>query len=146
MKSIIQNQSDVVQEFARFSTWEERYQHLIAMGKALPPFPEEYRIEANKVKGCQSQVWLQAALSGDKVIYHIDSDALIVKGLAALLLQVYSGHTPDEIMAAGSDFLAQIGLTTHLSQSRANGLGAMVRQFKNYAVAFSVVLKSKARS
>lgn len=139
MNAIGQKQKNIVEEFSKFPQWEDRYKYIIELGKNLPAFPEEHRLEKNKVKGCQSQVWLHAWMENGKVYYHADSDALIVKGLASLLVQVFSGHDPKEIMAAGTDFLADIGLTSHLSQSRSNGLAAMVRQFKNYAVAFSLL-------
>lgn len=144
MIPITEQQDALVKEFAAYTDWEKRYQRIINLGKALPVMPEALKTEANKVRGCQSQVWLDAQLKDDgRVVYRADSDALIVRGLAALLVAVYSEHTPKEIMAAGSDFLTQIGLTSHLSQSRANGLAAMVRQFKNYAIAFDYALKTK---
>lgn len=142
MLNITEQQAALVKEFGAYTDWEKRYQRIIDLGKALPVMPESLKTEANKVRGCQSQVWLSAELtSGSHVVYQVDSDAMIVRGLAALLVSVYSGHTPQEIIAAGSDFLTQIGLTSHLSQSRANGLAAMVRQFKNYAVAFDYAMK-----
>ena len=138
---ITDKQQKLIEEFSGFSTWEARYKRIIDMGKMLPPLADEFKIEMYKVKGCQSQVWLVAKMDNGHVIYNIDSDAMIVRGLAALLKQVYSGHTPQDILNAPTDFLEKIGLTTHLSQSRSNGLAAMVRQFRNYAVAFSVMQK-----
>ena len=138
---ITDKQQKLIDEFSGFSTWEARYKRIIDMGKTLPPLADEFKIEMYKVKGCQSQVWLVAKMDNGHVIYNIDSDAMIVRGLAALLQQVYSGHTPQDILNAPTDFLEKIGLTTHLSQSRSNGLAAMVRQFRNYAVAFSVMQK-----
>lgn len=142
MNDIAQKQAAIVAEFAAFSDWEGRYRRIIEWGKALPPFPEVYRTDKNKVRGCQSQVWMHAELKDGVVIYHVDSDAMIVKGLAAILLKTFSGHSPGEIAAADVKFLEDIGLTSHLSQSRANGLAAMVKQFKNYAVVFEAVAKA----
>lgn len=143
MLTITEQQDALVKEFVAYTDWEKRYQRIIDLGKALPAMPEALKTEASKVRGCQSQVWLDAQLKDGHVLYQVDSDAMIVRGLAALLVRVYSGHTPSEIIAANSDFLTQMGLTSHLSQSRANGLAAMVRQFKNYAIAFDYALKTK---
>jgi cysteine desulfuration protein SufE len=141
--TLIEQQDQLVKEFVAYTDWEKRYQRIIDLGKALPALPESLKTEANKVRGCQSQVWLDAKLNNDgHVLYQVDSDAMIVRGLAALLVRVYSNHTPSEIIAANSDFLTQMGLTSHLSQSRANGLAAMVKQFKNYAIAFDYALKT----
>lgn len=140
MKSIADKQQEVVAKFAKFSDWEGRYQEIIKIGKDLTPMAEEHKCEKNRVKGCQSQVWLHAELKDGLVYYQADSDAMIVRGLAAILLSIYSGHSPQEIMQASSEFLSEIGLTSHLSQSRANGLASMVKQFKNYAIAFSLLV------
>ena len=134
----------IVLEFQKFSEWESRYKHLIELGKKLAPLPDEYKTEENKIKGCQSQVWLHAKLDGNKVIFSADSDASIVKGIIALLVQVYSGLTPDEILTTKPTFLEEIGLKEHLSMSRANGLTAMVKQISFYAMAFKVKLQSTA--
>ncbi|MCO4793053.1 MAG: SufE family protein [Bacteriovoracaceae bacterium] len=131
---IQQRVKDLIDEFSSFDDWESRYKHIIAVGKDLPPMNEEYRLEENKVKGCQSQVWLFPELSGEKLVFHADSDAAIVKGIIALLLRVYSNSTPAEILATKPDFLDQIGLREHLSMSRANGLSSMVKQISMYAV------------
>lgn len=139
LQSIEDKQLAVIDEFSDFLNWEDRYRRIIDLGKSLPPLADEFKIEKYKVKGCQSQVWLVARLENGSVIYDIDSDAMIVRGLAAILKQVFSGHTPNDIAKSSTDFLQKIGLTTHLSQSRSNGLAAMVRQFKNYAVAFAVM-------
>lgn len=126
----------VVANFENFSNWEDKYKAIINLGKDLESLPEEHRLESNKVKGCQSQVWLHAELQGDRVIFKADSDAAIVKGIIALLLSVYSDATPDEILATKPDFLETIGLRQHLSMSRANGLSSMVKQISVYALAF----------
>lgn len=132
---------EIVEEFKKFSDWEERYKHLISMGKSLDTMPEEHHIEANKVKGCQSQVWLFAELKDGKVHYMGDSDAAIVKGIVALLLKAYSGLTPDEVLTLKQDFVDEIGLKQHLSMSRANGLSAMMKQIQMYAIAFKTKMQ-----
>lgn len=136
---ILETQNEFVEEFAKLPTWEERYRRIIELGKTLPPFPEEQRTDKNKVRGCQSQVWMHAALENGRIQYDVDSDAMIVKGLAAILRKTFSDHTPDEVVLAPTDFLEKIGLTQHLSQSRSNGLAAMARQFKNYALVFKAM-------
>lgn len=140
MNPVEEKQKEIIAKFAGFSSWEERYKYIIQLGKNLPPFPADKRTDENRVKGCQSQVWLHAFLEGDRVIYQADSDAMIVKGLASILVSVFNNQQPSAIVQSGTDFLSEIGLTSHLSQSRANGLAAMVKQFKNYAVAFQVLL------
>ena len=144
--TIVEKQEKLIKEFSNFKNWEARYQHIINLGKTLPPLAEKYKIEENRVKGCQSLAWLHAALSGNKVEYEADSDAIIVRGLIAMLIYVYSGESPQDILKSNTDFLATIGLTTHLSQSRSNGLAALVKQFKNYAIAFDVLLKANKKS
>lgn len=132
-KSIAEKQAEIVDEFLAISDWRDRYRHIIETSRTLEDLPEELRTDNIKVKGCQSQVWLHASLHDGKVIFRADSDAAIVKGLVAIVVRVFSGHTPDEILAAGVDFVDKIGLSEHLSQSRANGLSAMLRQIKLYA-------------
>lgn len=132
-------QRDIVSEFSALNGWEERYKRIIELGKTLPPFPEAYRTGQNKVRGCQSQVWMHARMDGGSVRYDIDSDAMIVKGLAAILKRVFDAQPITDIVGAPMEFLGEIGLTSHLSQSRANGLAAMTRQFKNYAIAFQAL-------
>lgn len=127
--------NQLVDEFSKFSNWEERYKHIIKLGKNLETMDEKYRREEYKVKGCQSQVWLFPELEEGKIIFHADSDASIVKGIIALLLRVYSDATPSEILATKPDFLDEIGLREHLSMSRANGLSSMVKQISMYALA-----------
>lgn len=141
--TIQETQTEIVEEFADFFDWEEKYAHIIALGRKLAPFPEEHRTEANKIRGCQSQVWLHAALQDGKVKFWGDSDALIVKGLVALALRLYSERTPEEITATEPDFIKQIGLDTHLSPTRTNGFASMIKQIKMYALGFSVVLKQQ---
>ena len=130
----------LVDEFNKFKDWEDRYKYLIELGKKLPPMLEEYKTESNKIKGCQSQVWLNAKLEGDKIYFSADSDASIVKGIVAVLVQIYSGLTPDEILSTKPTFLEEIGLKEHLSMSRANGMTSMIKQISFYAMAFKVKL------
>lgn len=129
------------EEFNGFSTWEDRYAHIIKMGKELSDFPEEYRLEDNKVRGCQSQVWLFPELKEGKVLFYADSDASIVKGIISLLLKVYSNSTPDEILGVGTEWIDDIGLRQHLSMSRANGLSSMLKQISMYALAMQAKIK-----
>jgi len=141
MSSEVNNRIEgIVTDFKQYSDWEDRYKHLISLGKSLAPMDETHKTESNKIKGCQSQVWLHAELQGNKIIFTADSDASIVKGIIALLVQVYSGCTPDEILGMKPTFLEEIGLKEHLSMSRANGLTAMVKQISFYAMAFKIKL------
>lgn len=135
--SILQTQARLVAEYQAIPAWEDRYQKIIALGRALPPLPEEFRTDENKVRGCSSTVWLHATSEGDKVVFHADSDAAIPKGLVALLIQVYSGRTAKEILAAPPEFIEELGLNQNLSPNRANGLTAMVKQLMAYALALS---------
>lgn len=139
--NIQQRVESLKEEFNQFSSWEDRYAHIIKMGKELPTFPEEYRLEDNKVRGCQSQVWLFPELKEGRVVYHADSDASIVKGIISLLLQVYSNSTPEEILAVKPEWLDDIGLRQHLSMSRANGLSSMLKQISMYALAMQAKIK-----
>jgi cysteine desulfuration protein SufE len=136
--SILQTQARLVAEYQAIPAWEDRYQKIIALGRALPPLPESFRTDENKVRGCSSTVWLHATSEGDKVVFHADSDAAIPKGLVALLVQVYSGQTAKAILAAPPEFIEELGLNQHLSPNRANGLTAMVKQLMVYALALSV--------
>jgi len=128
-------------DFSNFGEWEARYKHLIDLGKKMPAMNEEYKTEENKIKGCQSQVWLHAELVGNKILFSADSDASIVKGIVALLVFIYSDSTPDEVLMTKPTFLEDIGLREHLSMSRANGLTAMVKQISFYAMAFKAKLQ-----
>lgn len=132
-----ERQKQIVSEFAKFENWEDKYRHLIEVGKTLAPYPEVHRNEDHKVRGCQSQVWLHADLGLDRrLIFQGDSDALIVKGLVALLLRLYSQATPQEILATSPEFISELDLGSNLSPSRSNGLFSMVKQIKFYALAF----------
>lgn len=133
MSSILEVQAAIIETFEPLTDWEAKYKHIISLGRAMPPLPPEDRIEANRVRGCSSQVWLVPRLEGQHLIFGADSDALITKGLVALLMQVYSGRTPDEILGADPIFIEELGLTQHLSPNRANGLASMVARIKELA-------------
>lgn len=137
-----QRQDQVVSEFSQILDWEEKYKKIIELGKSLPDLEESLKTEKNKVKGCQSQVWLQADFKEGRVYFRGDSDALIVKGLVALLLKIYSGGTPEEIMALEPRFVEEIGFATHLSPSRSNGLFSMIKQIKLFAMALHMMQKA----
>ena len=135
-KTIPEIQEEIVEDFAMLEEWPDKYEYLMNIGKHLPRLPEEAYHENNKVRGCQSSVWMITRFEDGKIIFEGDSDALIVKGLVALLLKVFSNHTPDEILDADLGFLERIGLQAHLSATRNNGLSAMVKQIKFYALAY----------
>lgn len=135
-KTIKEREEEIIDEFSLFETWEEKYEYIIDLGKKLEPLEDRFKIEENIIKGCQSTVWLVATYKDGRVYYKADSDAVIVKGLVSMLIRVLSGHTPDEIIAAGLGFISEIGMMSHLAQTRSNGLAAMVKQMKNYALAF----------
>lgn len=132
-QTVQQVQDRIVREFNLFQDWTDRYEHIINLGKKLPPIDEVNRVEENKVHGCQSQVWLHAEKQGDIIHFQADSDALIVKGLIALLLRVYNDRTASDILQTDPTFITKIGLDRHLSPTRANGLGAMLKKIKLYA-------------
>src|SRR6187397_1994677 len=132
-QSIAATEAEIVDEFSLFDSWDDKYEYLIDLGKKLPVLEEEHKKEANKVKGCQSTVWLVSEYQDGKVHFKADSDAVIVKGLISMLIRVLSGHTPDEITQATLGFINEIGMNTHLAQTRSNGLLAMIRQMKNFA-------------
>ena len=137
-KTIQETEKEIVEEFSLFDSWDDKYEYIIDLGKKLQPLEDQYKVDENRVRGCQSTVWLVADHRNGKVIYKAESDAVIVKGLISLLIRVLSGHTPDEIINARLDFIQQIGMTTHLAQTRSNGLLAMVKQMKNYALAYKI--------
>ncbi len=136
MATINELQDEVIGEFSELDDWMDRYQLLIDLGNEQEPLDEKYKTEQNLIDGCQSRVWLQADLVDGKVHFQAESDALIVKGIIALLMKVLSDHTPDEILNADLYFIEQIGLKEHLSPTRSNGLLAMVKQMRMYALAF----------
>ena len=136
MAEIKDIQDEIIDEFTGFDDWLDRYQLLIDLGNEQEPLPEEYKTDNNLIEGCQSRVWLQADVIDGKVVFHAESDALIVKGIIALLIKVYSGHTPDEILSSEPYFVEAIGLKEHLSPTRSNGLVAMIKQMRLYALAY----------
>jgi len=136
MKTINELQDEVIEEFSDFDDWMDKYQLLIDLGNEQEPLAPEYKNDQNLIDGCQSRVWLQADLVDGKVEFQAESDALIVKGIIALLIKVVSGHTPDEILDNDLYFIEAIGLKDHLSPTRSNGLLAMVKQMRMYALAF----------
>lgn len=140
-----ERQNAIVSEFSNLKGWEDRYKHIIDLGKALPDLPDQLKTEEAKVKGCQSQVWLHARLiENGQVEFRADSDAMIVRGLVALLMRVYSLATPDEILQTPPDFVRELGFESNLSPSRANGLHAMIRQIKYFAMAFKALSESRS--
>ncbi|MCI5917368.1 MAG: SufE family protein [Bacteroidales bacterium] len=131
-------QDEVIEEFSDFTDWMDKYQLLIDLGNEQPPLDERYKTESNLIDGCQSRVWLQADLVDGKIMLTAESDALIVKGIIALLIRVLNGHTPQEILDADLYFIERIGLRDHLSPTRSNGLLAMVKQIRMYALAYQM--------
>ena len=133
--TIQETENEIIEEFSIFDQWDDKYQYIIDMGKSLAPLDEKYKTADRLIKGCQSQVWLHTELKDGQLIYHADSDAIITKGLVALMVRVLSDHTPKEIVDAQLTFINKIGLAEHLSPTRANGLVAMVKQMKMDALA-----------
>jgi len=129
-------QDQIIEDFSYFEDWMEKYEYIIQMGKDLPLIEEQYKKEENLIKGCQSQVWLHAEHKDGQVIFTADSDAIITKGLVSLMVSVLSGHSPKEISGSDIYFIDKIGLHSHLSPTRSNGLLSMLRQMKNYGLAF----------
>lgn len=136
MKTIDELQNEVIEEFSDFDDWMDKYQLLIDLGNEQEELAPEYKTDQNLIEGCQSRVWLQADMVDGKIVFQAESDALIVKGIIALLIKVVSGHTPDEILNTDLYFIEKIGLKEHLSPTRSNGLLAMVKQMRMYALAF----------
>ncbi|MBQ7878098.1 MAG: SufE family protein [Bacteroidaceae bacterium] len=136
MASIKEKQEEIIEEFSSFDDWMDRYQLLIDTGSEQPPLEEKYKTDNNLIEGCQSRVWLQADFVDGRVEFRAESDALIVKGIVALLIRVYSGHTPQEILDNEPYFVEAIGLRDHLSPTRSNGLVSMIKQMRLYALAF----------
>ncbi len=132
-------QQEIVEDFSGFEDWMDKYAYLIELGNELAPIDPKYKVESNLIRGCQSRVWLHQEFSEGKIIFEAESDALIVKGLVALLLKIYSNHTPQEILASEPKFIDGIGLRQHLSPTRSNGLLSMVKQMKLYALAYEKI-------
>jgi cysteine desulfuration protein SufE len=136
--TINESQDEIIEEFELFDDWADKYEYIIDLGKKLKGFPEEHKTEDNIIKGCQSRVWLNARKEEEKLLFEADSEAIIVKGLVNMLIRVLSGHTPQEIAKADLYFMEKIGMSQHLAQTRSNGLASMVKQMKNYAIAYSL--------
>ncbi len=135
-------QEEIVEEFSLFDDWMQRYEYMIELGKSLPKIEEQYKTDDHLIKGCQSKVWVHAELVDGRLVFTADSDAIITKGIIAILIRAFSNQKPADIIAAKTDFIDQIGLKEHLSPTRANGLVSMIRQLKLYAVAFEAQLES----
>jgi cysteine desulfuration protein SufE len=129
-------QDEIIDEFSLFDDWDERFQYVIDLGKSLPLIDKQYKTDDNTIKGCQSKVWLHAEENDGRIAFTADSDAIITKGIIAILVRVFSGQQPSDILAADTKFIDKIGLKEHLSPTRANGLVSMIKQIKMYALAF----------
>ncbi|MGV6828811.1 MAG: SufE family protein [Flavobacteriales bacterium] len=140
MTSIKKIQEEIIDEFSLFDDWIQRYEYMIDLGKSLPIIKESNKTEDRLIKGCQSKVWLDANLNDDRIIFTADSDAIITKGIIAILLRVFSNQKPSDILEANTNFIDEIGLKEHLSPTRANGLVSMIKQIKWYALAFQTQL------
>ena len=138
-RTIEQTEEEIIESFSLFDTWEEKYEYIIDLGKKIPALDDKYKLPENIIKGCQSTVWLVADYYEGKIFFKADSDAVIVKGLVSMLIEVLSGHTPDEILNAKLDFIREIGMMNHLAQTRSNGLLSMVKQMKNYALVYKSI-------
>ena len=134
-------QEEIIDEFAMFDDWMQRYEYMIELGKSLPLIDEQYKTDDNLIKGCQSKVWVHAELKDDKIVFTADSDAIITKGIVAILIRVFSNQQPKDIIEANTDFIDEIGLKEHLSPTRANGLVSMIKQIKMYAIAYQTQVK-----
>lgn len=139
---IQQLQSEIIDEFAVFDDWMQRYEYMIDLGKSLPLISKKYKTDENIIKGCQSKVWVHAELENNQVVFTADSDAIITKGIIAILIRVFSNQNPSDIIQADTSFIDQIGLKEHLSPTRANGLVSMIKQLKLYAIAYQTQLSN----
>ncbi|WKW45941.1 SufE family protein [Myroides sp. JBRI-B21084] len=135
MNTIQQIQEEIIDEFAMFDDWMQRYEYIIELGKSLPLIDEKYKIEENLIRGCQSKVWLHAEFNNDNIVFTADSDAILTKGIIAVLIRTFSNQKPNDILNANTAFIDEIGLKEHLSPTRANGLVSMIKQIKLYAIA-----------
>lgn len=140
MDTIADRQKEVIDEFSLFEDWMQRYEYMIELGKSLPLISKKHKTEDNIIKGCQSKVWIHATLKKDQLVFTADSDAIITKGIIAILIRVFSNQHPKAILNSNTDFIDQIGLKEHLSPTRANGLVSMIKQIKMYAVAYQTQL------
>ena len=141
MSSIQKIQNEIVEEFSMFDDWMERYEYMIELGKTLPLIDEKYKTDEYIIKGCQSKVWVHADMEDNKVAFTADSDAIITKGIIAILIRTFSGQPPQEILDADNAFIDEIGLKEHLSPTRANGLVNMIKQIKLYAIAYQTQME-----
>ena len=140
METLSEAQEEILEEFSMFDNWIQRYEYMIELGKSLPLIDSQYKNEDYIIKGCQSKVWVHADLEDNKLVFTADSDAIITKGIIAILIRVFSHQHPDAILEANTDFIDKIGLKEHLSPTRANGLVSMIKQLKMYAIAFKTQL------
>lgn len=141
MSTIAEIEKEIIEEFSLFDSWEDKYEYIIDMGKKLPPMDDDLKQEENLIKGCQSLVWLTAKEQEGKIYFTADSNAVIVKGLISMLIRILSGRSPQEIMEADLGFIKEIGMESHLAQTRSNGLRAMIQQMKRYAAAYQIIKK-----
>jgi cysteine desulfuration protein SufE len=139
-ESIAEIQEEIIDEFSMFDDWMQRYEYMISLGKSLPLIDQSYKTDDYLIKGCQSKVWVHASLDGDRLFFKADSDAIITKGIIAILIRVFSNQKPEDIIEAETSFIDEIGLKEHLSPTRANGLLSMIKQIKLYAIAFKTQL------
>ncbi|MEO6915048.1 MAG: SufE family protein [Chitinophagaceae bacterium] len=137
-RTIEEAETEIIEDFSMFDSWDDKYEYIIDLGKNLEKLEPEHKLDINKVRGCQSSVWLVAEFRDGRVYFKAESDAIIVKGLISMLIRVLSGATPEEIIEAKLKFIREIGMTTHLAQTRSNGLLSMVKQMKNFALAFKL--------
>lgn len=135
-------QNEIIDEFSMFDDWMQRYEYIIELGKSLPLINEEYKTDQNLIKGCQSKVWLQGEQTDDKIVFTADSDAILTKGIIAILIRTFSNQKAKDILDADTDFIDEIGLKEHLSATRANGLVSMIKNIKMYALAFDAKSKN----
>jgi cysteine desulfuration protein SufE len=135
-------QNEIIDEFSMFDDWMQRYEYIIELGKSLPLIKEEYKTEENLIKGCQSKVWLQGEQKGDNIVFTADSDAILTKGIIAILIRAFSNQKAEDIIKADTAFIDEIGLKEHLSATRANGLVSMIKNIKMYALAFDAKSKN----
>jgi len=142
LATIPQIQNDIIEEFSMFEDWMQRYEYMIELGKSLPLIDSAFKNDDHIIKGCQSKVWLYAHLDSDKIQLTADSDAIITKGIIAILIRVFTNQSPKDILEANTDFIDKIGLKEHLSPTRANGLVSMIKQIKMYAIAYQTKLNS----
>ena len=136
--TIKEKQQQLIEDFSFMEDWEAKYEYIIDLGKSLPDMPAEKKSDANLIKGCQSKVWIDAEFKDGKLFFNADSDGILPKGIVSMLVSLYSGHTTEEILSSDFDFISKIGLQEFLSPSRANGLMAMTKQIKFYAVAYQI--------